>query len=142
MKRVALILLLAASTAAHADPMRGVKQAPSRPPEGPAVRLADIEVLPDCPAGKVCALGMLESYGTQTAHGVRLRVELGGIKIGKPRAWFYHDLPENVMNPGDMQEFSLMINRKFPYRNAQKKDKILEVGRYNFRVIPVWRPKN
>jgi hypothetical protein len=118
--------------------MPGMKPVPRRPPEGSSIVVTNMEVMPDCAVDKVCADGTVENNGGKTAYLVRLKVELGGTKVGHPRTYFVQPLRDTEMEPGETQDFSLMIDRKFPYKDAQKKDKILEVGRYNFRVVPVW----
>ena len=137
-----LPLLLAAVfisvAAAAAEDMPGMKQVPRRPPEGSSIVLTNLEVMPDCAEGKVCADGTIENNGGKTAYLVRLKVELGGIKVGHPRTYFVQRLKDNEMEPGETQDFSLMIDRKFPYKDAKRRDRVMDVGRYNFRVVPVW----
>lgn len=139
MNRSALILLTAlAASIAFAEDAPVIKAVPTRQPEGSSIRVVNMEVLPDCAENKICADGLLENNGMKTAYLVRLKIELGGTKFGKPRTYFVQQLPDNEMAPGEKQEFSLQIDRKFNYKDPQKKDKVIEVGRYNFKIIPVW----
>lgn len=138
MKAAALALLVALSLPVLAEEAPFIKPAPTRPPEGSSIRIVDMEVLPDCAENKVCADGTIENNGMKTAYLVRLKVELGGTKFGKPRTYFVQQLSDNEMAPGEKQDFSLMIDRKFAYKDPEAKERILEVGRYNFKVVPVW----
>ena len=137
---IPLILFVGATllfAPAHAE-SPGLKARPARPPEGPSVVLAEFEVLPDCRADKVCSEGLITNIGSKTAYLVRLRVDVGGTKFGKPRTYFVHQVQSKEMPPGTSQNFNLEIDRRLSYKDAQKKDKIIEVGRFNFRVVPVW----
>jgi len=136
--RAALLPVLLFSTSLLAEDSPLIKAPPRRPPEGSAIHLKEMEVLPDCPAEKVCADGTVENIGQRTAYAVRLKVEIGGTKYGKPRTYFVQHFEDNEMEPGEAQDFSLLIDRKFAYKDAQGADKIIEVGRFNFRVVPVW----
>jgi hypothetical protein len=138
MKLTFTFALVAIAAVAQAEAPPPIRELPDRPASGPYIRLVEMEVLPDCPAERVCADGIVENYGSATAYAARLRVEIGAVKLGKPRASFIFELEQPEMAPGERQEFSLMINRKYAYKNAEKKDKIIEVGRYNFRIVPLW----
>lgn len=140
MKRVQLFFLAASLAAlpALAD-MPPVKPAPQRPPEGPSVVVQEFEVLPDCAAEKVCAEALIRNIGLKPAYGVRLRIDLGGTKYGKPRASFYQDLEKDQLDPTEAESVSMTVDRKFPYKNEKGEDKVMEVGRFNVKMVPVWR---
>src|SRR5436190_8879349 len=110
-----LLMTFLTAPALQADEPSTIKAVPARPPEGPAIALRDLEVMPDCAEEKVCADGTVENYGLRTAYLVRLKVELGGTKFGKPRTYFVQQLTRTQMEPGEKQDFSLQIDRKFPY---------------------------
>ena len=42
------------------------------------------------------------------------------------------------MSPGDRQDFELTIDRKIAVPNSKGQIKLLEVGKYNFRLVPTW----
>lgn len=138
MKRALLSLLILLPAAAWAE-LPPIKPAPTRPPEGPAVVMEEFEVLPDCAAEKVCSEGLIRNIGSRTAHHVRLRIEIGGTKFGKPRTFYYQELDKSELEPTEAQSVSVTIDRKRPYKNAKGEEKVIEVGRYNFKVVPVWK---
>lgn len=127
---------LALNAAAELPP---VKPAPRRPPPGPSVIVEEFEVLPDCASDKVCAEGLIRNIGSKKAYGVRLRIDIGGTKYGKPRTSLYQDLEKSELEPTEAQSVSVTVNRKVPYKNEKGESKILEAGRYNVKVVPVWR---
>ena len=137
-RRTLILLSIAVASASGADlpPMR---QAPTRPPEGPSVVMEEFEVLPDCAAEKVCAEGLIRNVGLKTAHQIRLRIEVGGTKYGKPRTFFYQEVDKNVMESTEAQSVSIIVPRKHPYKDAKGEEKVIEIGRYNFKVVPVWK---
>ncbi len=140
MKRFRFLLFAAVLSIgpASAD-MPPVKPAPQRPPEGPSVVVQEFEVLPDCAADKVCAEALIRNVGLKTAYGVRLRIDMGGTKYGKPRTSFYQDLDKDQLEPTEAESVSMNVDRKFPYKNEKGEDKLLEVGRFNVKMVPVWR---
>jgi len=140
MKRIRLSLLaFALAVVPVRAEMPPIKPAPQRPPEGPAVVVQDFEVLPDCAIDKVCAEALIRNVGLQTAYGVRLRIDLGGTKYGKPRTSFYQDVEKDQLESTEAVSVSMTVDRKFPYKNEKGEEKVLEVGRFNVKMVPVWR---
>ena len=97
-----------------------------------------MEIVDDCESTQICVDGMLHNDGRKTAYNTKLKIDLGGTKQIKPRTSIFSKLDEPTMNPGDRQEFSVQINRKVQYKDHHGKDKIIEVGKYNFQINPVW----
>src|SRR5687768_13713569 len=122
-----LLTLLPIPSVAELPPM---KEAPKRPPAGAHVIVQDFEVLSDCQVDKVCAEGLIRNIGLQPAHGVRLRIDIGGTQYGKPRTSVYRDLEDSDLEPTEAQSVSFSVDRKVPYKNEKGEDKILEVGRF------------
>jgi hypothetical protein len=117
-----------------------------RPQPKPLFQKAEVvvdwqEVLDDCSETQLCVQGGLLSSGGKTATGVKLRVEIGNTALAKPRVTKMIPLDEPTMNPGDRQEFYFTLDRKTPYKDYKGKPKVMEVGKYNFRIIPLWAGK-
>jgi hypothetical protein len=74
----------------------------------------------------------------KAAYQVKLRVEIGATKHGRPRATLPEKVETTTMAPGDRQEFALMIDRKITKKNAKGEEKTIEVGKYNFKIVPEW----
>lgn len=134
-KKTLLLVLFAVPLSAQE--MLGLKEPPKRPSFEADVQIEQLEFLDDCPPEKICVEGHLYNAGAKTAHDVRLSVEIAGTKHSNPRVVLPFKVEHSVMNPGDRQDFSLLLDRKVTYR-AKKKDRIVEVGRYNFKIIPKW----
>ena len=117
-----------------------LKPAPVRLQNKPRIIVEWHEILEECAKEKVCVQGQLLNEGGKTAYNTKLRIDLGGTKYIKPRARLWARLSEAVMRPGDRQEFYLEINRKVPYKH-KRKQKIFEVGKYNFQIVPLWSKK-
>ena len=141
MNRVAATVLLALG--AFLSPLRAdmppMKPAPTRPPEEPMVVVQQFDILPDCAADKVCGEGLIRNIGLKTAHKVRLRLDIGGTKYGKPRTSIYQDLDKDFLDPTEAQSVDFTVDRKVPYKNEKGEDKLIEVGRYNVKMVPVWK---
>lgn len=99
------------------------------------------EILVECAPTQLCVQGTLVNSGTQGAGGVKLRVEIGNIKMSKPRVVKIFKLEQPFMGPGDHQDFTFTLDRKTAYKDYKGKPKVIEVGKYNFRVIPIWAGK-
>jgi hypothetical protein len=140
MRRAAPLILAAffAAVPCRAE-LPPVKAAPTRPPSGPSIVVEEFEILPDCAAEKVCAEGLIRNTGSKTAYGVRLRIDIGGTKYGKPRTSLFRDVDKSEMESTEAQSVSFTVDRKLPYKNEKGEDKVLEVGRFNIKVVPVWR---
>ena len=95
------------------------------------------ELVDECPVEKICIQGEVVNDGKSTAHNVRLRVDIGATKLTKPRTSFIKKLDEEMMQPGDHQDFSLEIDRKITVKEKDK-TKMIEVGKFNFQVNPIW----
>lgn len=115
------------------------KAAPTRPNTEANVIVEEQEVLDTCDSEQICVQGQLFNNGAKPAVGLKLRVDIGGIRQGgKPRYSMIKKVENSAMNPGDRQEFYLTLDRKIPTKNAKGEDKIIEVGKYNFLITPVW----
>ncbi len=138
MKTFTSFLLLCLATL---RPLLGADLPMRPPPVGPQpdaeIVLEWMEVLEECPPDKVCVEGGLHNTGGKTASQVKLEVHIGGTKQSKPRTRVLIDMAEPIMNPGDRQDFMFQLDRRLPYRSGEKM-KILEVGKYNFKVLPSW----
>ncbi len=128
--------LLAPPAWAEVDP-NAYKAAPKRPSLEADIVVESTEIMEDCAEEKICVEGQLYNAGGKPANSVALRIEIGGTKHTKPRTVFSSKVEEPVMDPGDRQDFSLMINRKVKYKENGK-EKVIEVGRYNFKIVPTW----
>ena len=119
-----------------------VKAAPRQPITTAHIILEEENILDDCGTDKICVEGLLKNDGKETATQVRLRVEVGGSgPYLKPRTSYEEALSSAPMNPGDRQEFFIEISRKIPYQ-VNHKEKIVEVGKYNFQIVPVWKEES
>ncbi len=114
------------------------KAEPTRPTTEARVIVEDQEILETCDTEKICVEGRLANTGAKAAYQVKLRIEIGGTKRGKPRLTLIENVATTTMAPGDRQEFSITIDRKIPKKNSKGEEKIIEVGKYNFRIVPVW----
>ena len=133
---IAIIMLFVSPLGA--DPIPGVfKPAPSRPATEANIIIEEQEVLETCDSEKICVEGRIANNGAKPAYQVRLRIEIGGTKQGRPRHAIGHKLDVATMEPGDRQEFHLTIDRKTPINNKGE-EKIIEVGKYNFKIVPLW----
>ena len=141
MKRRAFIVAaaLAALTVVHAeiDPSIDIKLTPQRPPEGAEVVISDIEILPGCAEDKICVEGLLANTGSKTAREVRVRIDIGGMREGHPRLSLFKTPEDSEMNPGDSQLFEFQIDRRVSYQ-YRGEEKTIQVGRFNFHLVPVW----
>jgi hypothetical protein len=121
--------------------LQKLKTPPKKFSEAPDVITEWVEAANVCEAEKICVDGVVYNRGRKPAYNVRLLVEIGGGTHSKPRTSFYQKLENAMMNPEDRQDFSFTIDRKIPYKEKGK-DKEVEVGKYNFRVTPVWTDEN
>lgn len=134
-----VLIILAQINPLKADQIPREKEPPSKPISSADVIIEDQEILADCAEGKICVEGMLYNRGRKTAYGVQLRIDMGGSgKYIRPRTFITTSVEEPTMEPGQRQQFSLMINRHHSYRKKGE-DKIIEVGRYNFQIVPLWK---
>ncbi len=118
-----------------------------RPEPKPLFQKADVvvewqEILEECPSTQLCIQGNLLNSGGKPATNVRIRVEIGNTSLAKPRVTKMIKLNESTLNPGDREEFSFILERKTPYKDHKGKPKIIEVGKYNFRIVPLWTGKS
>ncbi len=120
--------------------LQRVKAAPKKYSEAADVVTEWAEAVDPCDPEEICVEGVLYNQGRTTANNVRLFVEIGASKHTKPRTSFHKGLDQPVMAPGDRQDFSFTIPRRIPYKDKGEKKEI-EVGKYNFRVTPVWTGK-
>ncbi len=135
--RIFLFLSLAFPTLAPANELPQFKEAPTRPSEEAEVVVEWQEILTECFEGKVCVQGQLYNQGKKTAKQVRLNIEIGGTKHTKPRIILKQKVEQSEMNPGDRQDFDLTIDRRISYKEKEQ-DKTIEVGKYNFKIVPTW----
>lgn len=142
MKQISLlaaaILFLSPLRAAAQIDIPGMKPVPTRPPADAEVIVQETEILPDCEDMKICVEGLLQNIGGKTAKNVKLKIELGGGTHTRPRTSFVSKVENTVMEPGDRQDFSLKIDRKITYKDEKGQEKAIEVGKYNFKIVPVW----
>jgi hypothetical protein len=145
-KKAFLFLCLLAGTAFAeqanfpSPALQKVKNAPKKYSETPDVITEWVEATDPCDPDKICVEGVLYNQGRVKASNVKLLVEIGGSKYGKPRISLTKTIEENAMEPGDRQEFAFTIDRKLPYKDKGEKKEI-EVGKYNFKVTPLWLGK-
>lgn len=141
MKRAGGLLIL--SLGLLVSPLRAdmppIKPAPTRPPEEPMVVVQEFDMLPDCAEDKVCGEGLIRNIGQKTAHNVRLRIDIAGTKYGKPRLSLYQNLDKDYLDPTEAQSVDFTVDRKVPYTNEKGESKVMEVGRYNVKMVPVWK---
>ncbi len=133
-----LVLIAPFCFAISADELPGFKPAPARPPVDALVIVEDQQVLEECEPDKICIEGNLYNSGAKSAHHLKLRVEVGGGKYAKPRTSFFTPLEKNALDAGARMGFSATIDRKIPYKDKTGEDKIIEAGKYNVKLVPVW----
>lgn len=135
--QLALILILVSPLAA--DPFSpAIKAAPVRPSVEANVVVEDHEILETCDTEQICVQGWIHNNGAKPAYQTKLRIEIGGTKRGRPRHTIIQKMDNPVMEPGDRQEFYLTIDRKIKTKDGKGEEKILEVGKFNFKIVPVW----
>lgn len=139
---IVVIMLFAGALPAEpllAEPLpTAFKPVPTRPAVEANVVVEDQEILDECKPEKICVQGRLFNNGAKPAYRVKLRVEIGGAKQGRPRHTIAKKPDNQTMEPGDRQEYYLELDRKIPVKNKKGEEKILEVGKYNFKVVPAW----
>lgn len=136
-----LTILLSLLIPLQAAPLpTAFKAAPARPSSEANLIIEDQEVLEACDTEQICVQGQLHNNGTKPAYQVKIRVEIGATKQGRPRHTFFEKVENSVMEPGDRQDFYLTIDRKIPVKDAKGEDKIIEVGKFNFKTVPLWSP--
>jgi hypothetical protein len=113
------------------------RPAPARPSAEAHVVVESTEAVENCPEGKLCVEGMLYNDGNKQADNVRLRVEFGGTKYTTPKTFVLIPCEASVMKPGDRQDFNIQMERRVAYKEKDK-EKTIEVGKYNFKIVPVW----
>ncbi|OVE77807.1 hypothetical protein BVX98_01925 [bacterium F11] len=116
---------------------RPYRPSPTRLVHKPEVILEWADPQDECPEEKVCILGQLRNAGGKTAYNVHLQIDIGGTKYIKPTTYLYSRVDQTMMKPGDQQEFYMEIDRKVPYKKRGK-IKVIEVGKYNFKIVPIW----
>jgi hypothetical protein len=145
-KALFIVLLISAPLFAEqsvfpSPALQKVKTAPKKYIEAADVVTEWAEASDPCDIDKICVEGVLYNQGHTTASNVKLRVEIGGSKYAKPRITLTRTLDEPTMEPGDRQEFNITIDRKIPYKDKGE-DKEIEVGKYNFKLVPIWLGKD
>lgn len=119
-----------------------VKAIPTRPATEANIIVENQEVLEECDAEQICVEGQLYNNGAKPAKNVKLKIEIGAIKQSHPRATVMKTVDAAIMQPGDRQDFDFTLDRKIISKDAKGREKIIEVGKYNFRIVPVWsQPK-
>ena len=118
-------------------PGQRIKAAPRQFSEAADIVLEDTGLIDECEAEKICVEGQLYNQGRRPAYHVRLRVEIGGSKYGRPRTSFYRPVGETTMQPGDRQDVLVTLDRKVAYKEKGQLKEV-EVGRYNFKIVPTW----
>lgn len=135
--RTFILLTLFVAIARAANELPQFKETPTRPSEEAEVVIEWQEILTECFEGKICVQGQLYNQGKKTAKQVKLNVEIGGTKYTRPRMILKEKVEQPEMNPGDRQDFDLMIERRITYKEKGQ-DKAIEVGKYNFKIVPTW----
>jgi hypothetical protein len=105
------------------------------------IKIENQEILTDCAEAQLCVQGNIKNVGGKPASSVKIRVEIGNTQMAKPRVVKIFPVESSTMNPGDQQEFWFKLDRKTLYKDHKGKPKVMEVGKYNFRVIPIWSGK-
>lgn len=113
------------------------RPAPKRMTVQPDVIVEWMDTSGECPADSVCADAQLFNAGKSTAYNVSLRVEIGNMKLSKPRAVLRFPVETKTMAPGDRQLTAFVLSRRITVRERNK-DRTVEVGKYNFHIVPVW----
>ncbi len=131
------------SSSPAADPPPIIGGAKARPKPQIPQHKADVviewqNILDDCSTEKICVQGGAFNQGLEPAYNTRVRVDIGSHNLSKPRMTKTFPLESTEMAPGDRQEFYFELNRKTPYKNRKGEAKLLEVGKFNFKVVPVW----
>ncbi len=135
--QLAMLLMLGVPLAAETIPT-AFKPPPTRPSMEANIVIEDQEILEACDTEQICVQGQLYNNGAKPAYQTKLRIEIGGTKQGRPRHAITRKMDNPTMEAGDRQEFYLMIDRKITLKNQKGEEKVLEVGKYNFKVIPIW----
>jgi hypothetical protein len=121
--------------------LQKVRSTPKKYSESADVIVEWVEATDPCDPDQICVEGVLYNQGRKTANSLRLLVEIGGSKYGKPRTSFYRPVDQPSMEPGDRQDFAFPIDRKIPYKDKEEMKEI-EVGKFNFKVTPTWAGKD
>ena len=134
-----LLTIMLFSPPSHAQQQEPpqMREAPKAPTQAPDVVLEWLEILDECFIDRICIQGHIHNQGKQTAYQVKLNVEIGGTKYSRPRIVLPRTVDQSIMEPGEQQDFDLTIDRKVTYKEKGK-DKTIEVGKYNFKIVPVW----
>lgn len=127
----------ASSTGTVSVPPLIIRAAPKRLNQIAEVEVEWAEPTDNCPTDQLCVQGQLFNAGGKTAYGVTLIADIGGTAITKPRTSLKVPIEQTVMEPGDRQEFSVQMDRKMTYKEKGK-DRIIEVGKYNYKLKPEW----
>jgi hypothetical protein len=114
------------------------KEPPKKRVDGAQLVVESQEILSDCDAELICVEGLVYNQGNKTAFQAKLRIFLGGGKHIKPRTSIIKPLATKTMDSGERQEFSIKIPRRHIYKQ-QGKERIVEVGRFNFNIEPEWK---
>lgn len=118
--------------------LQHIKAAPKKFSAAAEVVIEDVEPFDvDCSSENICLEGQLHNQGSTTAYAVSIVVDIGGSKYGKPRLSIPKKVDNPTMNAGDRQDFILTLNRKMYYKYKDKK-KMVEIGKYNYRIVPKW----
>jgi hypothetical protein len=145
MKRFFSVFLLACACLDHpasADNEDGFRTAPTRPPVEATVVIEDQQVLEECDPEKICIEGNLYNVGAKPAYRVKLQVQVGGGKYAKPRTSFFVPLEKTTLQPNERAGYSVSVKRKIPYKDKNGEAKIVEAGKYNVKLVPVWSHTN
>lgn len=142
---VAAMILSAISPHSYSgiEPPPVIGGAKARPKPQVPLHKADVitdwqNILDDCSTEKICVQGGLYNDGPLPAFNVRVRVDIGSHNLSKPRLVKFFPLEPPLLNPGDREEFYFELERKTPYKDRKGKEKFLEVGKFNFKVVPMW----
>ena len=116
-----------------------IKEPPKHRYQTAHVVVESQDILDDCVSDKICVEGLIYNEGTKPAYSTQLRIDVGGgTKYIKPRTSIRVSLVTPTLEAGDRQEFSIQIPRKIAY-HANGEEKSIEVGKYNFQLVPVWK---
>lgn len=116
-----------------------MKSAPTRPAVEANVIIDRMEILDECADDKICVQGTLLNNGAKPAYRVWIRIDIGGTQQGRPRAVLTEKPAQPTLAPAASDDFSFKIPRQVSYRRNGK-EKTIEVGRYNFHLVPMWAP--
>ena len=117
-----------------------IREIPKRLANQPDIQIEWLNGVDDCDKSRVCVEGLVINSGGKPAYAVHLKVELGGTQYIKPKINLFSRLDSDMMEPGDRQLFYFELDRQIPYR-SQGKVKVLEVGKYTYKVVPQWEVK-